>query len=154
MSENFNIHGLSNNSRDDFVLYDGAISVPITSVLFSTSRVISPCAIQKQYRKVEKVKKREHVGEHSWATPEERRGQFGDIVKMSRKTPPTISQQQRIPLLTISSLICGDYVFRIMSPHLHFTIASSKFLSLSITIVVNPNRENTCDDNGSEYWHR
>ena len=73
---------------DDFVGDFGAVLLPVLSVFVEAALVVPEGSVEEEDSEEDDVKIGEKIVEESRNGPEEGSGDFGNVVKMARKSPP------------------------------------------------------------------
>mmetsp|Transcript_13629 Transcript_13629/g.23936 ORF Transcript_13629/g.23936 Transcript_13629/m.23936 type:complete len:326 (-) Transcript_13629:408-1385(-) len=130
-----------------------AVLHPRVLVLVGATLVVAPGTVRQQDGEVERVEVRQRVGVQRRHAPHERGRYLGNVVEVSGERPPAGAEQQRGALFAIFSGVLGGDVIRLTAPHLRSAVRSTELLTLSVTIVVAPDAEETqreAEDGGGQ----
>ncbi len=120
----------------------------MTSILLATALVVPDSTMEEQDSQKHKVKVRQYIMEQCWYSPGKGSHELGNVVEVTRDSPPTRHKQEALLLFSSGRTVIGQNCDRLSPPDSAVAIGFPDSFFLSVCIVVDQCGENSYCQNG------
>lgn len=118
--------------RKDLVRHLGAILFPVLSVLSAAASIITVDTVDEEDGHIDDVEVRHEVGHSTGEAEGERHHEVTDVVKVTRKTPPSREEEVGLTDGSIGLLELGRDVLSGLAPDVAFALVGTEVVLLSV----------------------